>query len=826
MENNENTTPGRNLDVRPAITVAVPARNAAAFIGECVESVLAQTFTDFELLVVDDGSTDNTCACVESFRDPRIRLLRRSHDFIATKNTLLDEARGRYIAFLDADDRALPDRLQTEWDFMEARPDVDAVGSGVWMFGEMSRTALPAVVGRPITLADMLRANQLFNSTVMLRKSRLDAYDVRFPEDYLYANDYALWMEMLLRGMRIENLESVLTEYRVSPDQITRKHRAEQTACAERIKADALRRQKLNFQEKPTDFATFRMPASDNRLTLIIPFLNEGEEVRNTVASVRETVGHSVDILVINDASYDGYDYQSDLASYDVVYVRSAERRGVAASRDLGVSLCSTPYFLLLDAHMRFYDKEWADKIVCHLDADDRCVLCCQTRILHKENGRVFEPRGRRIRYYGAYLPFNKESFLPDIEWNDRDFFPDRTVAPIAAVLGAGYAASRRYWQRLRGLQGLLHYGSDEAYLSLKVWMEGGRCLLLKDVEIGHIYRSAAPYANVNEKVLYNHLMIATLLLPPTLRGLAYAVAHRKNPAAFAKAVNLLLSRRAELGELKQYYRSVLTVPFTQVLAWNYILPAEKEQRIRQRDVAYLPRIAAWLKGNLPTDDYGLWNGRAGLMVWFCIYARFSRNEVWDEAASMLWSDICERVLQGRFPLNFRYGLCGIGWAALFLKGHRLLEDDIDDILSAIDAAVQAQDFAAWENLSLPTGIAGVLLYATLRLRFAGQTGQSAPYSDRKLGELDACAERIVADLGSETAALSAAFRYRILRREGPGAPDLAPSFSDWMNYPGYLVEDERFWTPSLVDGVAGYGLLVMSVISHLKKSPYYGSNE
>ena len=91
--------------LHPLVTVAVPAWNAARFIGECVESVLAQTFADFELLIVDDGSDDDTCGVVERYSDSRIRLLRNPHDFIKTRNTLLSQARGKYMAFVDADDR-------------------------------------------------------------------------------------------------------------------------------------------------------------------------------------------------------------------------------------------------------------------------------------------------------------------------------------------------------------------------------------------------------------------------------------------------------------------------------------------------------------------------------------------------------------------------------------------------------------------------------------------------------------------------------------------------------------------------------------------------
>lgn len=78
-----------------AISVCMPVYNGSAHLRECIDSILEQTFTDFELLIADDGSTDDTCAIVRSYTDPRIRLLQNRHDYIATLNLLLDEARGR-----------------------------------------------------------------------------------------------------------------------------------------------------------------------------------------------------------------------------------------------------------------------------------------------------------------------------------------------------------------------------------------------------------------------------------------------------------------------------------------------------------------------------------------------------------------------------------------------------------------------------------------------------------------------------------------------------------------------------------------------------------
>lgn len=121
------------------------------------------------------------------------------------------------------------------------------------------------------------------------------------------------------------------------------------------------------------------------KLTVIIPFLNEGIEVARTVESVCQHANNQVDILVINDASNSLYDYEEMLKPYPATYIRNEKRLGIAASRDLGVKLIRTPYFLFLDAHMRFYEEGWAEQIVGYLEQDDRRLLCCQTHTLAKD---------------------------------------------------------------------------------------------------------------------------------------------------------------------------------------------------------------------------------------------------------------------------------------------------------------------------------------------------------------------------------------------------------------------------------------------------------
>jgi glycosyltransferase involved in cell wall biosynthesis len=114
----------------PQVSVIIPVYNGAADVAMAIDSILTQTFTDFELIVVNDGSTDRTAAVLKAVSDPRIRIVDRENAGIATAlNHGIALARGKYIARLDHDDRAKPTRLEKQFRFMEVNPDYAMVGT-------------------------------------------------------------------------------------------------------------------------------------------------------------------------------------------------------------------------------------------------------------------------------------------------------------------------------------------------------------------------------------------------------------------------------------------------------------------------------------------------------------------------------------------------------------------------------------------------------------------------------------------------------------------------------------------------------------------------
>lgn len=123
----------------PLVSVITPAYNCEATIAETITSVLAQTFSDFELIIVDDGSTDSTAAIVHSFTDERIRYIHQiNSERSIARNNGIENSNGKYIAFLDADDLWLPEKLQKQLPMLEKRPELGLVYSGLYYFDDQT----------------------------------------------------------------------------------------------------------------------------------------------------------------------------------------------------------------------------------------------------------------------------------------------------------------------------------------------------------------------------------------------------------------------------------------------------------------------------------------------------------------------------------------------------------------------------------------------------------------------------------------------------------------------------------------------------------------
>ena len=212
----------------PLITVLLPVWNGEKFIAEAVSSILGQTFINFELLLIDDGSTDRTAEEINKFsHDERIRVITHEHNagLISTLNEGITVSRGRYIVRMDADDIADLHRMQIQFDYMEANPDISLAGS--W-YKEIGTNRIRKV---PLAHND-IRAAMIFNTavihpSVIMRKDQFIEQNLLFDPVFRHAEDYELWVRSS-RTLRVANIPQPLISYRLHNNQVSVKENSTQ----------------------------------------------------------------------------------------------------------------------------------------------------------------------------------------------------------------------------------------------------------------------------------------------------------------------------------------------------------------------------------------------------------------------------------------------------------------------------------------------------------------------------------------------------------------------------------------------------------------------
>ncbi len=217
----------------------MPVHNGADHLGGALASVFAQDFADFELLVVDDGSTDATPAVLAGCADPRLRVLRLERTgLVGALNRGLDEARGEFIARLDADDEMLPGRLARQVERFRHDPGLVACGSDYLLFGAASGLVRTPHRGQDCR-AHLVFGSPIAHPAVMLRADALRAHGVRYRAEYPHAEDFKLFSEVAAIG-KLENLAEPGLRYRIHPGQVSQVEAGPQREMHLRICAENL----------------------------------------------------------------------------------------------------------------------------------------------------------------------------------------------------------------------------------------------------------------------------------------------------------------------------------------------------------------------------------------------------------------------------------------------------------------------------------------------------------------------------------------------------------------------------------------------------------
>lgn len=202
----------------PKLTIIMPVYNAGSFLAECVDSILSQTFTDFDFLIYNDGSTDQSRNIIDTYQDARIKAT-HSHEnkgYVYWLNIGLSQAKGDYIARMDADDISHPERLRKQIEFLESNQDVGACGTQLSIIGSGNQ------IKKPVSDQEIrwwfFKGTPLAHPSVMMRSSVVRANKLLYNPELRPAEDYDMWWRMAA-FTKLHNLDEVLLQYRIHEQQ-------------------------------------------------------------------------------------------------------------------------------------------------------------------------------------------------------------------------------------------------------------------------------------------------------------------------------------------------------------------------------------------------------------------------------------------------------------------------------------------------------------------------------------------------------------------------------------------------------------------------------
>lgn len=209
------------IDNSPLVSVLMPVYNASLYLSEAIKSVLEQDYKNFEFIIINDGSTDDSESIILNFKDSRIKYLKNEQNLklIATLNRGLSIAQGKYIARMDADDISLSSRFRKQVSFLEQNNDYGIVGTNAKIISLENK-----VISYPLTNNEikysLIFFNPFIHSSVLIRKSILDENKLHYDATRLHVEDYDLWIKIMSYSKGY-NIEECLVLYRIHENQVS-----------------------------------------------------------------------------------------------------------------------------------------------------------------------------------------------------------------------------------------------------------------------------------------------------------------------------------------------------------------------------------------------------------------------------------------------------------------------------------------------------------------------------------------------------------------------------------------------------------------------------
>jgi len=223
----------------PIISIILPVYNGELYIRSAIESILSQSLGNYELIIIDDGSTDNSIKFIRSYSDDRIKIISHKKNFglIATLNHGLAIAKGDYIGRMDQDDLSDPKRLEKQLKFLQSSNEIAVVGSlyaSVNEHGEFISVAAQPISNEDIRFG-LTTQNCFGHGSILIDKSKIPKQLFHYPEKFEHAEDYALWVTLSTNNIKMANLAEVLYSWRYHAESISSKASIEQQASVDQI---------------------------------------------------------------------------------------------------------------------------------------------------------------------------------------------------------------------------------------------------------------------------------------------------------------------------------------------------------------------------------------------------------------------------------------------------------------------------------------------------------------------------------------------------------------------------------------------------------------
>jgi len=268
----------------PIVSVVMSVYNGETYLHEAIESILNQTYSDFEFIIIDDGSEDNSLAIIKKYQkqDKRIKLISRENKgLIASLNEGISYAKGKYIARMDGDDISSLDRLQEQVGFLESNSHIDMCGSYIQLFDDTKSLQEWQYPTSDEDIKLMLMFISPFaHPSVMIKTSVFKNFKYT---DFTHIEDYKLWVDMALGGCKMSNIDKVLLKYRYHDNQISQKHLSQTLSNAFKISQYYLINQSTKGALLAKNLAHIANNANSDTLDEVFAYLKEYSK-RNNVS--------------------------------------------------------------------------------------------------------------------------------------------------------------------------------------------------------------------------------------------------------------------------------------------------------------------------------------------------------------------------------------------------------------------------------------------------------------------------------------------------------------------------------------------------------------